>query len=312
VDDFALVSDTAYVSQNGGRIIRALLEIGVSHKWADVTVVLMAMSKAVEKRLWPFDHPLKQFGLKPEVMYALETHADELSVPDLRTLNAVELGNLVHLNERHGAAILTAAKQFPAAKLTYDLQPLSSDVLKIVVLISRAFEWGFKIHGSVEPFWLWIEDHCGATILQLSRLAFLPTTQVLETKFVMSIPINQSPPSVTIRFVSDTWIGAEEELHVPLDSLIMPKSSTCHSTVLDLPFLPLSVVGNTMVEKRFAKRLHDFNAIQTQVAWSLFHSQSHFLLCAPTGCGKSTLARILILYVHTLISTLLRFKPLNS
>jgi antiviral helicase SLH1 len=124
VDDFALVSDTAYVAQNGGRIIRALLEIGISRKWANVTVVLISMSQAIEKRLWPFDNPLKQFSLKGEVLYGLETYASEFSIPELTSMSAAQLGELVHLNERHGAAILSSAKQFPTVKLTYELRPL--------------------------------------------------------------------------------------------------------------------------------------------------------------------------------------------
>lgn len=48
IDDFALVSDTGYVAQNAGRIVRALLEIAMSKRWAPVTLVLMSMSKAIE------------------------------------------------------------------------------------------------------------------------------------------------------------------------------------------------------------------------------------------------------------------------
>jgi len=294
VDDFALISDIAYVAQNGGRIIRALLEIGVSRKWASVAVVLMDMSKAIEKRLWPFDNPLRQFILKGEILFGLDTYADEYSVSELASMTATQLGELVHLNERHGAAILTSAKQFPAVNMTYNLRPLSSDMLKIAVQITRLFDWSSKVHGTAEPFWLWVEDHHGATILQLSRLMFQATTEILNAEFVISIAHNQPPPSVTIRFVSDTWLGADDEIYIALDSLIMPVVSNCHSMVLELPFLPLSVLRYPAIENLFTKRLHDFNAIQTQTIWSLVHTQSHSLLCAPTGCGKSTLAQILI------------------
>jgi hypothetical protein len=37
IEDFALVSDAAYVAQNAGRIIRALLEIALSRNWANCT-----------------------------------------------------------------------------------------------------------------------------------------------------------------------------------------------------------------------------------------------------------------------------------
>ena len=73
LDDFALISDSAYVAQNAGRIVRALLEIAVSRKWATVSAVLMGLSKAVEKRLWPFDQPLKQFDISDGSSYSWNT-----------------------------------------------------------------------------------------------------------------------------------------------------------------------------------------------------------------------------------------------
>lgn len=48
IDDFALVSDTGYVAQNAGRIVKALLEIAMAKRWAPVTLVLTSMSKAIE------------------------------------------------------------------------------------------------------------------------------------------------------------------------------------------------------------------------------------------------------------------------
>lgn len=293
VDDFALVSDTAYAAQNGGRIVRALLEIAISRKWANVTAVLMGVSKAIEKRLWPYDQPLKQFDLKKDVFYGLELWANDLSVAQLASLSAAELGELVHLNERHGAAILGAAKQFPTVQISYDLRPLGSDVLKISVRVTRAFDWNPKVHGTAEPFWLWVEDHDGLTILQLSHLIFRQTTNALNVDFVISIPGSQPPPSVTIRFVSDRWMGAEDETFVPLESLVMPEPSNSHTRSLDLPFLSLSVLHNPTIENLFA-HFTQFNAIQTQIFWSLINTRLHSLICAPGGCGKSVLARILI------------------
>ncbi|KAJ7437833.1 Sec63 Brl domain-containing protein [Mycena galericulata] len=228
VDDFALVSDTAYAAQNGGRILRALLEIAISRKWANVTAVLMGMSKAIEKRLWPFDQLLKQFDLEGDIFYGLERWADKWSPAELAAVSADELGKLVHLNERHGLAILNAAKQFPSVRITYNLRPLGFDVLKIAARVTPTFTWNSKVHGSEEPFWLWVEDHNALNILQLSHLVFRPTTEALDVDFVISIPDFQPPPSVTIRFVSDRWMGAEDKVSIPLDTLVMPVASHSH------------------------------------------------------------------------------------
>ncbi|KAJ7068154.1 Sec63-domain-containing protein [Mycena amicta] len=292
VEDFALVSDMAYAAQNGGRIVRALLEIAISRKWANVSAVLMGLSKAIEKRLWPFDQPLKQFDLKGDIFYNLERWADEWSPAELAKLSANELGNLVHLNERHGLALLNAAKQFPSARISYKLRPLGFDVLKIVVTITPTFTWG-KARSSGEPFWLWVEDHEAVNILQLSHLVFRSTTEALDVDFVISIPEGKPPPSVTIRYVSDRWMGAENETFVPLNSVVMPSASHSHSLRLELPFLSPSVLRNPAVERLLSGRIHNLNSIQTQSFWTLANTQWHSLLCAPGGSGKSTLMRII-------------------
>lgn len=49
IEDFALVSDTGYVSQNAGRIVRALLDIALAKRWAPVSLVLLNMSKSIER-----------------------------------------------------------------------------------------------------------------------------------------------------------------------------------------------------------------------------------------------------------------------
>lgn len=48
VEDFALISDMGYVSQNAARIVRALLDIALARRWAPVSVKLLSMSKSIE------------------------------------------------------------------------------------------------------------------------------------------------------------------------------------------------------------------------------------------------------------------------
>ncbi|KAI8453615.1 hypothetical protein BY996DRAFT_8493291 [Phakopsora pachyrhizi] len=50
VEDFALISDTAYVAQNAARIARALVDIGVWKKLADTARVMIEMAKCIDKR----------------------------------------------------------------------------------------------------------------------------------------------------------------------------------------------------------------------------------------------------------------------
>jgi antiviral helicase SLH1 len=297
VEDFALVSDSAYVAQNSGRIIRALLEIALSRKWANVSFVLMSMSKAIEKRIWPFDHPLKQFKLKADVLYNLEKWAGDYEVADLAAMTGTELGELIHLNEKHGTALLNASRELPSLDITYNLRPLGSEILKLLVQVSPAFKWNPQVHGSSEPFWLWVEDMEGGIVLQLVQILIRADTHRPEFNFVISIPHGQPPSSVTIRAISDRWMGAENEVSVPLEGLHMPSVTHSHTPRLDIPFLQRSTIQNPKLESALSSRLHDFNAIQSQVFWSIVKTQMHSLVCGPTGCGKSVISLILLWYV---------------
>jgi antiviral helicase SLH1 len=253
--------------------------------------MLMSMSKAVEKRMWPFEHPLAQFDLSSDLLYNLQRWVDELSVAEIASQSAAELGQLIHMNERQGAALLKAAKHFPTVALTHRLRPLSSDLLRISINVSKDFDWNSRLHGEVEPIWLWIEDHEGVEIIQWSHLLLRQNTSNLEIDFVIPIRGAKPPPSVSIRFVSDRWMGAEDKVNISLDSLVMPTFSDCHTPLLDLPFLPTG--GGKTVSSTFYKlHFRDFNGIQTQCFWSFVQTNQNILLCAPTGSGKSTLAML--------------------
>lgn len=49
-EDFALVSDSAYVAQNSARICRALFKIALNRRWGNLCQVLLSLCKSIEKR----------------------------------------------------------------------------------------------------------------------------------------------------------------------------------------------------------------------------------------------------------------------
>lgn len=298
VDDFALVSDMAYVAQNAGRIVRALVEVAISKKWANVTATLLGLSKAIESRLWPYEHPLRQLNLKPETLYALEKWADELTVSQLAKSDAAALGNLVHLNEAHGKAIINASKRFPSVNISYILQPIAADVLRISLNINRAFEWDSKIHTTSEPFWLWVEDECNLDILQLAYLVFHQNTDLLKVDFFILVPNGNPPNFVTIRAISDRWGGSAEAITIMFDALVMPMMAQPSTKVLRLPFLAINDIGGpSLFKEMFSSSIHTLNALQTQAFWNIVRAGHNSLLCAPAGSGKSVLAQMSAWYV---------------
>ena len=293
IDDFALISDMAYVAQNGGRIIRALLDIAFSRKLANVSMILLGMSKAIEKRLWPYEHPLRQFGLKADILFKLQEWAGEWTVQELLTLDADSLGRLIHTNEPQGRDVLTAAKQFPLLQVDYHLRPLGHDVINVSIHLTQNFVWDPKLHGTSESFWVWIEHHEGEAILQLGHIIIRPSTKRTKLDFTIIISTGMRPPFLTIRVACDRWIGADDEVHVPLDSIIMPASTQSHTPLLPTPLLSISVVEQPALRESLSQVISTFDAIQTQAYWTMINTSHHALLCAPSGNGKSTLAKIL-------------------
>lgn len=294
IQDFALISDSAYVAQNGGRIIRALLEMAIGRKWANTTVVLATMCKAVEKRMWPFDEPMRQFPLKDNIIYGLTNLHTEYHPKDLASMTAAELGELIRLNEGQGLALLKAAKQFPFPELSASLRPLGPEILKIAVSVTRTFTWNSRIHDSAEPFWLWVEDGRGNTILQIKRIVLRESPEVLDVNFIISL-VGQSLPSMTVRLVSDRWLGTDNEHSVSLDDLVMPVISHAHTRRQDVGFLPISSLRLPAIEQLYSPvQYSSLNAIQTQAFWSVINTSANVLLAAPVCSGKSSLAYMAI------------------
>lgn len=61
LDAFSLVSDAAYISASLARIMRALFEICLRRGWCEMTLFMLEYCKAVDRQIWPHQHPLRQF-----------------------------------------------------------------------------------------------------------------------------------------------------------------------------------------------------------------------------------------------------------
>jgi activating signal cointegrator complex subunit 3 len=62
IDSFSLVSDAAYISASLARIMRALFEICLRRGWCEISLLMLEYCKAVDRQIWPHQHPLRQFG----------------------------------------------------------------------------------------------------------------------------------------------------------------------------------------------------------------------------------------------------------
>ncbi|GAA5881164.1 hypothetical protein JCM3774_003993 [Rhodotorula dairenensis] len=289
IEDFALVSDTGYVSQNAGRIVRALLDIALAKRWAPVSLVLLNMSKSIERRMWAFAHPLAQFDLPADLLYNIERWADDVPIEEIAIMSDADFGALVHQNERLGGLATRAARSLPTLEIYPSLQPLAHDLLRVRLEVRKAFDWSEKHHGTLEAFWVWVEDEENLSILQLARVLVRPHMNSVNLQF--TIPVTSAPKSLTVRAISDRWIGAELEQSIDLTDLVLPRPPVPHLPLLDLPLLSKhdAFSGRPELADIYARESPTFDPMQTQAFHSVFHTSSNLLLCAPATQTRTAL-----------------------
>jgi activating signal cointegrator complex subunit 3 len=291
IDGFALTSDTMFVVQSAPRIVRGLFEAVLKRGWTTLADKLLTFCKVIERRVWPFSHPLRQFaelhpGLTLEILGKLE--AKKTSLDDMADMSDAELGALVN-HPRAGAGIARAVKQFPYLSVEVHLQPVTRTVLRMQLTVYAEFEWAERLHGGAETFWVWVEDPDTERIYHSEYLTLGRRDR--EVKLAFTIPVFEPlPAQYYVRVVSDKWLGSETWVPVSFRHLVLPDRQAAHTPLLDLPPLAVSALHHEPLQRAFFSRFSHFNPVQTQIFHALFHTDVNVLLGAPTGSGKTVAA----------------------
>ncbi|XP_038655200.1 activating signal cointegrator 1 complex subunit 3 isoform X1 [Scyliorhinus canicula] len=294
LDSFSLISDTAYVAQNAARIVRALFEVALRRRWPAMTYRLLNLCKIIDKRLWGWCNPLRQFSILPgHVLAKLEEK--KLTIDKMKDMRKDEIGHMLH-HVNIGLKVKQCVHEIPSIALEASIQPITRTVLRVRLTITPDFKWHDQTHGSVgEPWWIWVEDPVNDHIYH-SEYFLLQKKQVLSKEqqlLVFTIPIFEPLPSqYYIRAVSDRWLGAEAVCIINFQHLILPERHPPHTELLDLQPLPINALGNREYEALY--KFTHFNPIQTQIFHTLYHTDCNVLLGAPTGSGKTVAAELAI------------------
>lgn len=299
IDDFALVSDSAYVAQNGGRVMRALFETALSRRWAGTAAAALGLARSIERRLWPFDHPLAQSTLRPDMIHQLTRWADEVQVKELASMSKDELASLCRINARHADAIRQAARRFPMLSVQYRLKPLTYDLLRVDVSVRRDYDWedADRDGGETESFYVWIEDEEGDKILQSKRTLFHPRSAPVQMiTFTIDQAAIASSSGVSIRWISERWIGSEDVVFASFDALRMADLPQAPTALLDLPLLQTAQCcsGLGVAGEAIASHVSTLNALQTQAFSAFTDRDSNVIAAMPHRSGRTLLAHMAI------------------
>ncbi|XP_034488754.1 activating signal cointegrator 1 complex subunit 3 [Drosophila innubila] len=294
VKSFSLTSDMSYITQNIGRIARALFSIVLRQNNAILTGRMLQLCKMFERRQWDYDSHLRQFpAINAETIDKLERRG--LSIYRLRDMEQRELKEWLR-SDRYAELVIRSAQELPLLEVEASLQPITRTVLRITVNIYPDFTWNDRVHGKTsQHFWLWIEDPESnyiyhSELFQVNRKSvFSGQSQQL----VMTIPLKEPlPPQYYIRVTSDTWLGSTTCVPLSFQHLVLPEHHPPLTELLPLRPLPVSSLQNDLYESLY--KFSHFNPIQTQIFHCLYHTDNNVLLGAPTGSGKTIVAEIAI------------------
>ncbi|RXH89650.1 hypothetical protein DVH24_032007 [Malus domestica] len=294
LEGLSLSSDMVFITQSGGRLLRAIFEIVLRRGWAQLAGKALKLCKMVDKRMWGVQTPLRQFNglITNDILMKLEkkTWPGKGIMTSLhRSWGSLFMGRMLH----------KFIHQFPKLNLAAHVQPITRTVLNVELVITPDFQWEDRIHGYVEPFWVIVEDNDGECILHheyfLRKKLYIDEDHTLNFTVPICEPL---PPQYYIRVVSDRWLGSETVLPVSFRRLILPDKYPPPTELLDLQPFPLAALRNPVFEALYDHDFKHFNLIQTQVFTVLYNSDENVLVAAPTGSGKTICAEFAILRNH--------------
>ena len=292
MEEFALVSDTAYVAQNAARICRALLMIALNRGWGYQCTVLLSLCKSIEKQMWHSQHPLHQFDLPHAILNKLDEKWPASSIEALREMESSEIGALVH-NFKMGNTLSKLLDNFPTLLVEAEIAPLNRDVLRVKLYLHPEFAWNDRHHGTSESYWVWVENSDTSEIFHHEYFILVKKKLHDTHELNFTIPLSDPMPSqIYVRAVSDRWLGAETVYPVSFQHLIRPDTESVYTDLLELQPLPISALKNPLLEEIYGQRFQFFNPMQTQIFHTLYHTSLNVLLGSPTGSGKTIAAEL--------------------
>ncbi|XP_050379201.1 DExH-box ATP-dependent RNA helicase DExH14 [Argentina anserina] len=294
IDSFSLVSDAQYISASLARIMRALFEICLRKGWSEMTLFMLEYCKAVDRQVWPHQHPFRQFDrdISAQIIRNLEERGADLD--RLYDMEEKEIGKLVNYGPG-GRLVKQYLGYFPWIQLAATVSPITRTVLKVDVLITPDFIWKDRFHGTAQRWWILVEDSENDHIYHSELFTLTKRMAKGEPqKLTFTVPIFEPhPPQYYIRAVSDSWLHAEAFYTISFHNLALPEAHSSHTELLDLKPLPVTSLGNSTYEALY--KFSHFNPIQTQTFHVLYHTDNNVLLGAPTGSGKTISAELAML-----------------
>lgn len=317
LDGYSIVSDMIFISQNAGRIFRALLEISLKRNWSPLTLLCLNVCKMIDRRMWSSMTPLRQFsGISEDILVKLE-RKERLTWDRFLEMTPHQIGEVLGVKEKEtaGRIVHKLLHMFPKLQLDAYIQPITSNNLQVEVIINVDFNWDPKIHGKFENFWIIMEDNDSEIILHQNLISIYSDTVEFSYKFNVPV-IDPLPPQYFLKCVSDKWLNCETILPISFKTLVLPKKFPSNTDLLDTPLISIEDIFSSKSHKNILslykeRDIHSLYPLQTQVFYSASQNLNESLFCgSASGSGKGLIAEFLCLL--QLEKDDLDYKTLNN
>jgi activating signal cointegrator complex subunit 3 len=331
-ETYSLESDTMYITENGVRILRCLLEIALKENNAILSENVLVLIRQIENCVSEESHPLRMFCgdnyfgsvsakknqlsemnrmsyLTDQACYRVEEYANSnrhgLGSFDIETLreNPNKLEAL-HLNAKSHNLMLKAIKAFPIVDFIFEAKPIAQTIIKITIRFKAKYEYSKIWHHRNEHFWVFVSD--GPELLHHSQVSVPSETASLAplderarrqgqfTEVSFFVPVRDGNDTYYVKIMSDHFVDSDAHSEIDISSLKMKSEKMDYTSLLQLKPLRIRALRNNDFEALFPENIKYFNPIQTQLFWPLYHTDENILIGAPTGSGKTMMAELAI------------------
>lgn len=293
LEGFALMADMVYVTQSAGRLLRAIHQICLKKKWAQLASVTLELCKFVEKRMWSTNSPFRQFGDLASNEIIRATEASHLPFMSYFDLSAAELAEAINF-KGHSQIAHDLLAQFPKLDLDCQAQPLAPDLVRVLVEMVPNWDWNHKIHGASELFLLTLEDTNGEVLHYVDYVKITPQQARKQLELDFAAPVSDPlPPAYYVTLTSEKWLHSKWRVPVKMFNMRMPKKPSSPSELLDVQTVPTNALKDAKLAATF--EFAYFNSVQSQCFHTLWNTNQNAFIGAPKGSGKTLCAELAIL-----------------
>ena len=319
LEGYAISSDMVFISQNAGRIFKALFELCLQHSWAKLSLICLKFCKEIKHRIWSVMTPLRQFKIIPEIIIHKIESKEQLTFDRFIELNVTQMTELLRIQKNNCDSIYKLIHTFPQVNIELNIQPLTRNCLYIEVIVIPNFNWLSNYHPYKEMFHLIVEDNDGEIILHHEMFWLKEKNIVNKDEKILGfiVPVTEVlPPMYFIKIVSDYWLNCVKTVPISFQNLILPDKfipPTPYNNNLEkskykdilcklFGIENINVLNDKNKMNTFKKLLNHYtnnceeiNNIQNQCISSIFSNNDSVFIGAAVGSGKTQLAEFAIL-----------------